>query len=144
MSKIITRELLEKLGVILSTQPIDEETAFLELLNATLDERVGANIMAVVGPDRIDEVKQWAQDGEQDKIAALVEESAKAGGEDLTLQDIIDSEVDILIGEIAENAGEVMAVSQNEPVADEKDADATVRELVNIAENESVSSTQQP
>jgi len=142
MSKIITRELLEKLGITLPQQPIDEETAFLELLNATLDERVGIDIMTVVGPDRIDDVKQWAQNGEQDKIAALVDETARAGGEELTLQDIIDSEVDILVGEIAENAGEVMAVSKNEPIADAKDPDAVVRELAEIAESESVSGTQ--
>jgi hypothetical protein len=138
MSKIITKELLEKLGIKLPEQPIDEETAFLEHLNAVLDERIGTDIMSVVGPDRIDEVKAWAQNGEQNKIAALVEEMANAGGEKLTLQEIIDSEVDILLGEIAENANTVMTVSQDEPITDVADLDSVENDLVNAALSEDI------
>jgi hypothetical protein len=138
MSKIITKELLEKLGVKLPEQPIDEETAFLEHLNATLDERIGTDIMSVVGPDKVDDVQMWARNGEQDKIATLVEEMANAGGEKLTLQEIIDSEVDILLGEIAENASVVMAVGQNEPVTDIADLDAVENDLVNAAIGENI------
>ena len=137
MSKIITKEFFEKLGIELPERPIDEETAFLEHLNAKLDERIGTDIMSVVGLDNTDAVKAWAQNGEQDKIAALVEEMANAGGEKLTLQDIIDSEVDIMLGEIAENAGAVMTASQNEPITNAEDLEAVEDDLVNIATVES-------
>jgi hypothetical protein len=102
MSKIITQELLERLGIDFSK--IQNLSDFLEHCNKTLDERIGTDIAAAVGPDKIDQIKELAENGQQDKIANLVEETARANGEELTLQEIIDSEVDVLVGEIAENA----------------------------------------
>jgi hypothetical protein len=102
MANVITKELLGDLGIALPAQSPEDEATQLANLNASLDERVGLDIMGAVGPDNVERVTELAQAGDQAGIAALVETAARENGEQLTLQDIIDSEVDMLLGELVE------------------------------------------
>ncbi len=91
---LITRELLDEVGIELGDQDID---ALLEHLNTSLEERVGA------------EITEYLED---DDLATFLDMQETASDEELSnwldthvpeLPQIVQEEIDILLGELAES-----------------------------------------
>jgi hypothetical protein len=124
MSKqIVTKELLSELGIQLPEKPIDEEAAFLAHLNRVLLDRVDAEVL-----DELD--GEDLPDEETTDMAMWLRENVD------DLDDIIQDELDILLGEVAENADAVNAVAENEPVDSAQDLDAVEDDLIEAATRE--------
>lgn len=94
MTPIITKDILATVGI--QVNPAEEE-ALLDHLNATLQERVGTEITSSLNDEQLDALAglQETDDGQavQQWLVANVPE----------LNDIVKDEIDILLGEIAEN-----------------------------------------
>jgi hypothetical protein len=99
----ITRELLDELGIAL---PAGEEDLFLEHLNEQLSERIGTEIASSLADDKLEEMLNLQQSGDSDKLGEWLQANVPE------LQQIAEDEVDILLGELADNADHVNAASQ--------------------------------
>ena len=126
----ITKELLEEVGIVLPEQPVDEETAFITHLNNALAERIGNEITSSLDDVKLNEMLEIEESGDAAKLQEWLHANVPELGE------IVQDEVDILLGEIAENANTVMQVSAKEPVNDEANLEAVETDLVNAATRE--------
>jgi hypothetical protein len=95
MDQFITKQLLTSVGI---TVKPEYEEALLDNLNATLQERVGLEITDSLDEAQLETLVSLQENGDsqavQDWLTANVPE----------LGDIVKDEIDILLGEIAENA----------------------------------------
>ena len=95
MNPFITRETLEQAGIDLTNKDID---ALLEHLNQTLEERVGAEVVASLNDDKLKELADLQGSGSDEQLVEWMRANVPQLGE------ITQDEVDILIGELAENS----------------------------------------
>lgn len=100
MDQYITKELLATVGVTVAP---DEEEALLEHLNETLQERVGLEITDSLDDEQLEALATLQ---EQDDPAAIQQWLTENVPE---LQEIVKDEIDILLGEVAENADDINA-----------------------------------
>jgi hypothetical protein len=100
MDTLITKEMLATAGITVTP---DEEEALLDHLNETLEERVGLEITDSLVDQQLEALATLQ---EQDDPAAIQQWLAENVPE---LQDIIKDEIDILLGEVAENADGINA-----------------------------------
>ena len=95
MNQIITKEHLAAVGITKS----DEETAaLLTHLNSTLHERVGAEVVASLDDQKLKDLTTVQESGDELKVTEWINENVPE------LKEIIEDEVAILLGEIAEHA----------------------------------------
>jgi hypothetical protein len=92
---LITRELLDEFGIELGNQ---DEASLLEHLNSTLEERVGTEITESLDEPQLKELVELQEKGTDEEIAVWLEKNVP------DLQEITQDEIDILIGELAENS----------------------------------------
>lgn len=91
---LLSRAILENLGIQLS----DEDFSSLaEHFEATLDERVFDEIALELSPEQAAELSRMRESSDEDVLAWL--QAAVP-----TLPEIVADEVDILLGELAENS----------------------------------------
>lgn len=95
MNPIITRELLEQAGINLENKDID---ALLAHLNQELEERVGAEITASLSDEQLKEMLDIQEHATEDQLVDWMTENVPK------LDQITQDEVDIILGELAENA----------------------------------------
>lgn len=95
MDTFITKQMLTTSGITVAPE---EEEALLDHLNETLEERVGLEITDSLNDQQLEALAALQ---EQDDPTAIQQWLADNVPE---LQDIIKDEIDILLGEIAENA----------------------------------------
>jgi len=95
MNPIITRELLEQAGINLENKDID---ALLAHLNQELEERVGAEITASLSDEQLKEMLDIQEHATEDQLVDWMTENVPE------LDQITQDEVDIILGELAENA----------------------------------------
>ncbi|MGB3946216.1 MAG: DUF5663 domain-containing protein [Candidatus Saccharimonadales bacterium] len=95
MNPFITRETLEQAGIDLTNKDID---ALLEHLNQTLEERVGAEVVASLDDDKLQELSDLQERGSDEQLVGWMTTNVPQLGE------ITQDEIDILIGELAENS----------------------------------------
>lgn len=93
--QLITRELLDEFGITLGDQ---DEASFLEHLNTTLEERIGAEITESLDDDKLQELLSLQENGTEEQVDNWVEQNVPE------LEQIVKDEIDIFLGEIAENA----------------------------------------
>ncbi|MDB5187448.1 MAG: hypothetical protein JWM07_920 [Candidatus Saccharibacteria bacterium] len=90
----ITQSTLETLGIDLSDQDVD---ALLDDLNETLQERVGTEIAQSLNEDQLKELITLQESASEAEIGDWLQKNVT------DMQQIIQNEIDILIGEIVED-----------------------------------------
>lgn len=99
---LITRALLDKFGITLGDQ---DEKALLEHLNNTLDERVGAEITDSLDDEQLKKLLNLQENSSDEEVGAWINDNVPE------LEQITQDEIDILLGEIAENTDSINAAS---------------------------------
>jgi hypothetical protein len=95
MNPIITRELLEQAGVDLTNKDID---ALLDHLNQELEERVGGEITASLSDEQLKEMIDIQEHATEEQLIEWMTTNVPE------LDQITQDEIDIILGELAENA----------------------------------------
>lgn len=95
MQPIITKDLLVAAGIIV--KPEDEQK-LIDHLNETLEDRVGAEVVESLDDIHLNELVALQEADDQAAIQSWMEKNIPE------LEDIVKDEVDVLLGEIAENA----------------------------------------
>lgn len=95
---LITKALLDEFGIELGDQ---DEKVFLQHINDTLDERVGTEITESLNDDQLKELLALQEKGNDEEVGEWLGENVPE------LQEIAQDEIDILLGELAENADNV-------------------------------------
>jgi ribosomal protein L12E/L44/L45/RPP1/RPP2 len=98
MEPIITPTLLVAAGI---TIPEDQIEALLESANDQLDERIGTEITESLEDDQLEELVTLQTRGDDEAVADWLAENVPE------LEQIIQDETDIMLGEIAANAKNV-------------------------------------
>ena len=101
MNPIITREVLEQAGVKLDGQDVD---ALLTRLNQTLEERVGTEITMSLSDEKLEEMVDLQESGTEDQLVEWMNTNVPE------LEQITQDEVDIILGELAENSDDISKV----------------------------------
>ena len=94
----ITPELLAEAGVDI---PEDQVPSLLEELNEELEERIGEEITNALEDDQLEELVKLQESASDEDVSAWLQTHVPE------LEQIIQDELDILLGEIAENAEEI-------------------------------------
>jgi hypothetical protein len=108
--QLISPTLLAAAGINISD---DEIVAFVEQVNDELDERVGQEVTESLDDEHLAALVELQEKGTDEELAIWLEANVSE------LQQIIEDERDILLGEIAENAGKF---TSRAPDTDEEDA----------------------
>jgi hypothetical protein len=95
---LITRELLDEFGINLEGQ---DEASFLQHLNDTLEERIGAEITESLNDDQMKTLIELQEKGTDEEVGTWLQQNVPE------LQQITQDEIDILLGEVAENSDAV-------------------------------------
>ncbi len=98
MTSFITLELLEQAGIDLGGEDVD---ALVEHLNQTLEERVGAEVVASLDDDKLKELSDLQDTGTDEQLVDWMTTNVPQ------LSDITKDEIDIIIGELAESSDEI-------------------------------------
>ncbi|MCB9819854.1 hypothetical protein H6796_00890 [Candidatus Nomurabacteria bacterium] len=93
--QIITIETLEEYGVDVSEKDV---ASFLEYANSTLEERVGAEVAESLDDEKLSALVELQETGNNEQVASWLRENVPE------LQQIAEDELDILLGELSENA----------------------------------------
>lgn len=96
--QFITLEILEEFGINLDGKDVD---ALLTHLNDTLAERIGAEITDSLDDDKLTELLDLQKSASEETVSKWLEENVPE------LEEIVEDEKDILLGELAENADEL-------------------------------------
>jgi hypothetical protein len=93
----ITQSTLVTLGIDLSGEDVD---ALLDDLNETLQERVGTELTQALSEDQLKELVDLQESASEAEIGTWLQKNIP------DMQQIIQNEIDILIGEIVEDEDE--------------------------------------
>lgn len=99
---LITKELLEEAGINLQDQ---DTVSLLDHLNATLEERVGAEITNSLTDEQLEELATLQENGSDETLASWVEQHVPE------LQQIAQDEIDILLAELTDNVDDINSVT---------------------------------
>jgi len=92
---VITPTLLAEAGIKI---PEDQVADLIDHLNAELEERIGEEITNSLDDDKLEELVELQKTADDEAISKWLEANVPELG------DIVQDEIDILIGEISENA----------------------------------------
>jgi hypothetical protein len=93
----ITQSTLETLGIDLTGEDVD---ALLDDLNETLQERVGTEIAQSLQEEQLKELAELQETATDTEIGAWLQKNVP------DMQQIVQNEIDILLGEIVEDEEE--------------------------------------
>lgn len=93
--QLITPTLLAAAGITIAD---DELVDFLTRVNTELDERVGTEIAETLDDDQLKTLIELQQKGNEDEVDAWIQANV------VELEQIVEDERDILLGELAANA----------------------------------------
>jgi hypothetical protein len=100
----ITEETLQDFGVAIGDQDME---SLLDHLNETLQERIGTEVAALLDETRLDQLLSLQESGADDKqIGAWLQQNVPE------LKEIVQDEIDILMGELAENTDAINKTAQ--------------------------------
>jgi hypothetical protein len=91
----ITQDSLTKLGINLDGQDVD---SLLSHLNETLEERVGAEITESLDDAQLQTLVDLQEKGTDEEVGAWLQTNVPEFGQ------IVQDEIDIVLGELAENS----------------------------------------
>ena len=94
MNQYITKEDIEAAGI---TLPEDQVEAFLTHANSTLEVRVGAEITESLNDEELDEMFTVQEAGDEVALQTWLIEHIPE------LNDIVQDEIDIILGELAQS-----------------------------------------
>jgi hypothetical protein len=94
----ITEDMLTELGIDLTGQ---DKIALLAHLNDTLEERIGVEITESLNDVQLKELLDLQESGKDDEITAWLEQHVP------DLPEIVSDHIDVLLGELAENADDI-------------------------------------
>lgn len=97
---LITKELLDEFGITVAEADLEN---FLAHANQTLDERVGAEIADSLTDEQLETLADLQESGDDEAVSLWLEQHVPE------LPQIAQDEIDILLGELAENASELNA-----------------------------------
>lgn len=97
-TQYITQETVSGLGIDLKNQDID---ALLNHLNETLEERIGTEITDSLDDEKLQELVNLQANASDEETAKWLETNVP------DLKQIVQDEIDILLGEIAENSNAI-------------------------------------
>ncbi len=92
---LITKDLLDELGIEIGDQDI---TTLLAHLNETLDERIGEQVTDSLDDDKLKELLELQDKGDEEAVGDWIEANVPE------LEEIVSDERDILLGELADGA----------------------------------------
>lgn len=95
MNPIITRDMLEQAGISLDGKDVD---ALVDHLNQTLEERVGAEITASLNDEELKALLAVQETGSDEQLLDWMQANVPE------LDQVVQDEVDIILGELAENS----------------------------------------
>jgi len=95
MDDLITPEMLAETGIIVAENELEE---YLTLMNDQLTDRVGQAILEVLTDEQIDELAEVQETDDDEALNTWLEKNVS------DLEDIIQDEIDILLGEAAESS----------------------------------------
>jgi len=101
---LITPEMLAETGIVIPEAQVEE---YLTLLNDQLTDRVGQAILEVLTDEQIDELSDVQEKDDDEALNAWLEENVTE------LEDIIEDEIDILLGEAAESSGTINSLEKD-------------------------------
>ncbi|MBL8159899.1 hypothetical protein JNJ66_05540 [Candidatus Saccharibacteria bacterium] len=111
MQDYITMDDLESAGIVIDGQDID---AVLDSLNEQVEERIGAEITESLDEDKLEELLQLQENGTDQQLGEWLTANVP------DLQDVIEDNVDIVLGELAaENDKEVAATKLDDDEDDD-------------------------
>jgi hypothetical protein len=94
MDQYITKETLDAFGITLQDQ---DETSLLEHLNETLKERIGTEIAAMLDDTRLQALLDLQETANDEQVGDWLQQNVPE------LEQIVHDEIDILMGEVADN-----------------------------------------
>jgi hypothetical protein len=109
--QLITKDFLDDIGIEL---PAEEEALFLAHINETLVDRINREMSDELTDEQAGAMFELSAGSDEAAFQDWLKENVSE------LSRIVRDEIDILLGEIAENADAVMQVSAEEPVSDDK------------------------
>lgn len=95
MNTTITPELLTQAGVSVPAEKLD---ALVEQLNTELEDRVGEEITNALDDDKLEVLAKLQETATDEELAEWISTNVE------DLEAIINDEIDILLGEVSENA----------------------------------------
>ena len=98
MDQYITKELLDDFGITLGDQ---DEASLLEHLNETLQERIGTEVAAMLDDDRLQELLDLQETADDATVGDWLAQNVPE------LPQIAQDEINILLGEVADNASTI-------------------------------------
>ncbi len=98
MDQYITEETIQAFGITLAAQDKD---SLLEHLNETLQERVGTEIAAMLDDTKLQELLDLQESASADQVGTWLTQNVPE------LQQIVEDEIDILMGELADNTDSI-------------------------------------
>ena len=104
MDDLITPEMLAQTGIIVADDQVDD---YLTLMNEQLTDRVGQAILELLTDEQVDELSVIQEKDDDDALNAWLEENVTE------LEDIIEDEIDILLGEAAESSGTINSLEKD-------------------------------
>jgi len=103
--KFITEEIINELGINLNGQDID---SLLTHLNDTLAERVGTEITESLDDEQLKALLSLEETADEEKIGEWLDQNVPE------LKQITQDEIDILLGELAENSKAISSTTEQE------------------------------
>lgn len=91
----ITADLLDEYGITVKPEEVE---SLLAELNKTLEERVGTEITESLNDEQLQELIKLQETGSDEQVGRWIDEHVT------DLKEITQDEIDILLGELAENA----------------------------------------
>jgi hypothetical protein len=98
MDQYITKETLDAFGISLEGH---DETSLLEHLNDTLKERIGTEIAALLDDTRLNELLDLQETAGDEQVGDWLTQNVPE------LPQIVQDEIDILMGELADNTDSI-------------------------------------
>ncbi len=98
MDDLITPEMLAQTGIVVADDQVDD---YLTLMNEQLTDRVGQAILELLTDEQVDQLSVIQEKDDDEALSAWLAENVEE------LDDIIQDEIDILLGEAAENSDKI-------------------------------------
>lgn len=98
MERYITEEMIRELGVDLGNQDIN---SLLDHLNEKLENRVGEEVADALDDDKLQTLLDLQETANEEEVGAWMKANVPE------FEEVVQDEIDILLGEVAENAGSV-------------------------------------
>jgi hypothetical protein len=103
MDPLITPEMLAQTGIIIADNEVE---AYLDLMNDTLTERIGEAITESLTDEQLDTLSSLEETASDEQLNDWLRKNVT------DMDTIIQDEIDIILGDAAENSGTINSLDQ--------------------------------